>query len=115
VYGDGTSGRDYTYVDDIVDGIVRASERRARFISGISAVRTRVARRLGRALGAKLGSPEDRAQAHASGRRRAHVGRRLAGEAGAGLGPPSASTKGWTASWPGFKEERQHAASGGGR
>jgi UDP-glucuronate 4-epimerase len=27
VYGTGTSGRDYTYVDDIVEGIVRATER----------------------------------------------------------------------------------------
>ena len=27
VFGDGTSGRDYTYVDDIVDGIVAASAR----------------------------------------------------------------------------------------
>ena len=27
VFGDGTSGRDYTYVDDIVDGVVRALDR----------------------------------------------------------------------------------------
>lgn len=27
MFGDGTSGRDYTYIDDIVDGVVRAYER----------------------------------------------------------------------------------------
>jgi UDP-glucuronate 4-epimerase len=27
MYGDGTSARDYTYVDDIVEGIVRAARR----------------------------------------------------------------------------------------
>src|SRR5262249_10308445 len=27
VFGDGSSGRDYTYVDDIVEGIIRAIER----------------------------------------------------------------------------------------
>jgi UDP-glucuronate 4-epimerase len=31
VYGDGTSGRDYTYVADIVDGIVRALDRTTAF------------------------------------------------------------------------------------
>ncbi len=31
VFGDGTSGRDYTYVDDIVDGIVSALDRTASF------------------------------------------------------------------------------------
>jgi len=31
VFGDGTSGRDYTYVDDIVEGIVRAAERTSGF------------------------------------------------------------------------------------
>ncbi len=31
VYGDGTSGRDYTYVDDIVDGIVLAVDRATAF------------------------------------------------------------------------------------
>jgi UDP-glucuronate 4-epimerase len=31
VYGDGTSGRDYTFVDDIVDGIVRALDRATGF------------------------------------------------------------------------------------
>lgn len=31
VYGDGTSGRDYTYVDDIVDGIVRALDKATAF------------------------------------------------------------------------------------
>jgi len=27
VYGDGSSSRDYTYIDDIVDGVIRAIER----------------------------------------------------------------------------------------
>lgn len=31
VFGDGTNGRDYTYVDDIVDGMVRALERMSSF------------------------------------------------------------------------------------
>jgi len=31
VFGDGTSGRDYTFVDDIVDGILRAMERTTGF------------------------------------------------------------------------------------
>jgi UDP-glucuronate 4-epimerase len=31
VFGDGTSGRDYTYVDDIVEGIVRAAARTTSF------------------------------------------------------------------------------------
>jgi UDP-glucuronate 4-epimerase len=31
VFGDGTTGRDYTYVDDIVDGIVRALARTSGF------------------------------------------------------------------------------------
>ena len=31
VFGDGTSGRDYTYVDDIVEGIVRALDRASGF------------------------------------------------------------------------------------
>ena len=31
MFGDGTSGRDYTYVDDIVEGIVRAMERTTAF------------------------------------------------------------------------------------
>jgi UDP-glucuronate 4-epimerase len=31
VFGDGTSGRDYTYVDDIVEGIVRAASRTTAF------------------------------------------------------------------------------------
>ncbi|HJQ99449.1 MAG TPA: SDR family NAD(P)-dependent oxidoreductase [Candidatus Polarisedimenticolaceae bacterium] len=31
VFGDGTSGRDYTYVDDIVEGIVRAARRTTAF------------------------------------------------------------------------------------
>ena len=31
VFGDGTTGRDYTYVDDIVDGVVRALDRAASF------------------------------------------------------------------------------------
>ncbi len=31
VYGDGSTGRDYTYVDDIVDGILRALERTTGF------------------------------------------------------------------------------------
>jgi UDP-glucuronate 4-epimerase len=31
VFGDGTSGRDYTFVDDIVDGVVRALDRASGF------------------------------------------------------------------------------------
>jgi UDP-glucuronate 4-epimerase len=31
VFGDGTTGRDYTYIDDIVDGIVRALDRTTAF------------------------------------------------------------------------------------
>jgi UDP-glucuronate 4-epimerase len=31
VFGDGSSGRDYTYVDDIVDGILRAANADFRF------------------------------------------------------------------------------------
>ena len=31
VFGDGTTGRDYTYVDDIVDGVVRALDRASGF------------------------------------------------------------------------------------
>jgi len=31
LYGDGTAGRDYTYVDDIVEGVVRAVERASGF------------------------------------------------------------------------------------
>jgi UDP-glucuronate 4-epimerase len=57
VFGDGTSGRDYTYVDDIVEGIVRAAARTTGFhiwnLGGsqpvtLDAMIARLARGLGR-------------------------------------------------------------------
>jgi UDP-glucuronate 4-epimerase len=89
VYGDGTSGRDYTYVDDIVDGIVHAMERLSSFhiwnLGGSQPV-------LLDDLVARLEEPDPaahRAQAHAAGTS-CDVGRRLAGEAGLIGSRPSA-------------------------
>ena len=57
-YGDGSSARDYTYVDDIVDGILRALEHCADYrIWNLGGSRTIALRRLVELIAGKLGVP----------------------------------------------------------
>jgi UDP-glucuronate 4-epimerase len=55
-YGDGTSARDYTYVNDIVDGIVRAMDRCSGYhVWNLGGTRTTTLATLLRSIGEQLG------------------------------------------------------------
>jgi UDP-glucuronate 4-epimerase len=117
VFGDGTSGRDYTFVDDIVDGVVRALERADGFhvwnLGGahpvvLNDVIEHLARGLGRTPRLRRLPPQpgdvDRTWADVS-----RAGRELAWAPGTSFGKGMDVFLAW------FEAERLRAASGGGQ
>jgi UDP-glucuronate 4-epimerase len=117
VYGDGTSGRDYTYVDDIVDGIIRAMDRTSGFhtwnLGGSHPVLLDdLVARLGTSLGVAPRIARKPVQAGDVDRTWADISRakrELDWAPSVGFDEGLARFVAW------FKEERLHAASGGGR
>ena len=86
-YGDGSSARDYTYVGDIVDGIVRALDRCETYhIWNLGGSAHHAAERTGAEDRRRAGRGGQRARASVpAGRRRANLGRRVPGRIRAGM------------------------------
>ena len=87
MFGDGTTRRDYTYVDDIVDGIVRAIERcTGHHLYNLGHSEPIALRDMIETIARALGKPaDDRGVARAARRRQANLRRHRPGQARAGL------------------------------
>ncbi|HZN55055.1 MAG TPA: GDP-mannose 4,6-dehydratase [Candidatus Polarisedimenticolaceae bacterium] len=114
VFGDGSSGRDYTYVADIVDGIVRALERASAFhvwnLGGSHPVLLRdLVDRIGRGLGVTPAIERLPAQPGDVERTWADVSR---AREELGWSPRTSFDDGMAAFFEWFRGERARAASG---
>ena len=87
VFGDGSAQRDFTYVDDLVEGLVRAIDRDLGFaLLNFAGGRTVTVLEVVSALERELGvDGRDRLAARADRRRAPHLGRHLGGARGARL------------------------------
>jgi UDP-glucuronate 4-epimerase len=117
VYGDGTSGRDYTYVDDIVEGVVRAIDRTKTFhiwnLGGSQPVLLNdLIERLARSMDVTPRLERHPMQAGDVERTWADISR---AQRELSWAPAVGFDEGLRRFTVWFKEERQHAASGGGR